>query len=174
MFITTIDWIVILFYFAIIGGIVWWAVKKKKKEDSAEEYFLAGRHLGWFIIGASIFASNIGSEHLVGLAGSGALGAAAKADVVMAIRASRMAAFMRAPSGCAGWRANRAARQRSRWRHHRASGLGHQNGRPGSPARRRIAAAPACRHRSRPGPVPNDRNRPAPQASRCPVPPHRF
>ena len=58
-------------YFAIIAGISWWAVKKKN-EKSAEDYFLAGRHLGWFIIGASIFASNIGSEHLVGLAGSGA------------------------------------------------------------------------------------------------------
>jgi solute:Na+ symporter, SSS family len=70
--ITPLDWVIILFYFAIIAGISWWAVKKKKKEDSAEEYFLAGRNMGWFIIGASIFASNIGSEHLVGLAGSGA------------------------------------------------------------------------------------------------------
>jgi SSS family solute:Na+ symporter len=69
-FITGIDWIVVFLYFAIIAGISWWAMKKKK--DSAEDYFLAGRHLGWFIIGASIFASNIGSEHLVGLAGSGA------------------------------------------------------------------------------------------------------
>ena len=65
------DWAIILFYFAIIAGISWWAVKKKKK-DSADDYFLAGRHLGWFVVGASIFASNIGSEHLVGLAGSGA------------------------------------------------------------------------------------------------------
>ncbi len=70
-FLTGLDWAIIGFYFAVIAGISWWAVKKKKK-DSAEEYFLAGRHLGWFIIGASIFASNIGSEHLVGLAGSGA------------------------------------------------------------------------------------------------------
>jgi SSS family solute:Na+ symporter len=69
-FITGIDWIVVLIYFAIIAGVSWWAMKKKK--DSAENYFLAGRHLGWFIIGASIFASNIGSEHLVGLAGPGA------------------------------------------------------------------------------------------------------
>lgn len=66
-----LDWTIILGYFAIIGGISWWAVKKKKG-DTAEEYFLGGRHLGWFIIGASIFASNIGSEHLVCLAGSGA------------------------------------------------------------------------------------------------------
>ncbi|TMI86322.1 MAG: sodium/solute symporter [Bacteroidetes bacterium] len=68
---TTLDWIIILFYFGVIAGISWWAVKKKDK-TSADDYFLAGRHLGWFVVGASIFASNIGSEHLVGLAGSGA------------------------------------------------------------------------------------------------------
>jgi SSS family solute:Na+ symporter len=70
-YLTTLDWIIILFYFAVIAGISWWAVKKKDK-NSADDYFLAGRHLGWFVVGASIFASNIGSEHLVGLAGSGA------------------------------------------------------------------------------------------------------
>ena len=48
----------------------WWVVRKGK--DSAADYFLAGRNLGWWIIGASIFASNIGSEHVVGLAGAGA------------------------------------------------------------------------------------------------------
>ncbi len=68
--ITWIDWLVILFYFAIIAGISVWSMKKGQK--NAEDYFLGGRHLGWFVIGASIFASNIGSEHLVGLAGSGA------------------------------------------------------------------------------------------------------
>ena len=35
--------------------------------EDAEDYFLAGRNVGWFVIGASLFASNIGSEHLVGL-----------------------------------------------------------------------------------------------------------
>ncbi|MBO8131542.1 MAG: sodium/solute symporter [Candidatus Marinimicrobia bacterium] len=44
----------------------------KRQKKTADDYFLAGRHLGWFIIGASIFASNIGSEHIVGLAGTGA------------------------------------------------------------------------------------------------------
>ena len=43
-----------------------------RSKDTASDYFLADRHLGWFVVGASIFASNIGSEHLVGLAGSGA------------------------------------------------------------------------------------------------------
>ncbi len=66
----TLDWLVIGFYFLIIAGIAAWTMRKKK--DSAQEYFLAGKSLGWFVIGASIFASNIGSEHLVGLAGSGA------------------------------------------------------------------------------------------------------
>jgi SSS family solute:Na+ symporter len=65
-----VDWIVVLGYFMIVAAVSWSAMRKKK--DSAEDFFLAGRHLGWFIIGASIFASNIGSEHLVGLAGSGA------------------------------------------------------------------------------------------------------
>jgi len=70
-YLTGLDWAIIVFYFIVIAGISVWAVKKKEKSN-AEDYFLAGRHLGWFIIGASIFASNIGSEHLVGLAGSGA------------------------------------------------------------------------------------------------------
>src|SRR3954451_21776473 len=68
--ITSIDWMVIAIYFGILLGVAWWVVKKGK--DSAADYFLAGRNLGWWIIGASIFASNIGSEHIVGLAGAGA------------------------------------------------------------------------------------------------------
>ncbi|MGB4705157.1 MAG: sodium:solute symporter [Candidatus Saccharicenans sp.] len=67
----TLDWIVLAAYFLLILGIAWWTIKKQK-EKTTTQYFLAGRHLGWFIVGASIFASNIGSEHLVGLAGSGA------------------------------------------------------------------------------------------------------
>ncbi len=66
----TVDWLIILFYFGIIIGLAWWVLQKKQRDST--DYFLAGRHLGWFIVGASIFASNIGSEHLVGLAGSGA------------------------------------------------------------------------------------------------------
>ena len=66
----TLDWIVVGGYFALLFGLAWRAILQGK--DSAEDYFLAGRNLGWFVVGASIFASNIGSEHLVGLAGSGA------------------------------------------------------------------------------------------------------
>src|SRR5574341_431748 len=67
---TALDWLFIAAYFAILLGIAWWVILKGK--DTAADYFLAGRNLGWFVVGASIFASNIGSEHLVGLAGSGA------------------------------------------------------------------------------------------------------
>ena len=66
----TLDWIVIgVFSLALIGIIVW--VTKMKQDDSAD-YFLGGRDATWIAIGASIFASNIGSEHLIGLAGAGA------------------------------------------------------------------------------------------------------
>lgn len=65
-----LDWIVIALYFVILLGLAWWVILRTK--NTADDYFLAGRHLGWFVIGASIFACNIGSEHLVGLAGSGA------------------------------------------------------------------------------------------------------
>ena len=64
-----LDWGIIASYFALLLGITWWVVLRNK--DTSADYFLAGHSLGWFIVGASIFASNIGSEHLVGLAGSG-------------------------------------------------------------------------------------------------------
>lgn len=64
------DWWVLAVYFAILIGVAVWVILKKNK--NTEDYFLAGRNVGWFVIGASIFASNIGSEHVVGLAGTGA------------------------------------------------------------------------------------------------------
>ena len=67
---TTLDWIIIIGYFGVLAGVTAWVVRTNK--DTKDDYFLAGRNLGWLIVGASIFASNIGSEHLVGLAGSGA------------------------------------------------------------------------------------------------------
>ena len=68
----SLDWLVIGLYFLLIAGIVVWVITRKQK--TTEDYFLAGRNLGWFVVGASIFASNIGSEHVVGLAGAGAGG----------------------------------------------------------------------------------------------------
>ncbi|MEO8466436.1 MAG: sodium:solute symporter [Gammaproteobacteria bacterium] len=66
----TLDWVVVALYFLVIAGIAGWVAMQKEK--STADYFLASREAGWFLIGASIFASNIGAEHLVGLAGSGA------------------------------------------------------------------------------------------------------
>src|SRR5260370_19701225 len=68
--ITGLDWGAIAFYFSILLCVAWWVVKRGK--DSAADYFLAGRNLSWWIIGASIFASTIGSAHVVGPAGAGA------------------------------------------------------------------------------------------------------
>ena len=68
--ITGIDWLVIALYFGLLMGVAWYVVRKNK--DNTTDYFLAGRNLGWWVIGSSIFASNIGSEHVVGLAGAGA------------------------------------------------------------------------------------------------------
>ncbi len=65
-----LDITVIGAYFVILLGISWWSAMRKK--DESADYFLAGRDIGWLAVGASLFASNIGSEHLVGLAGTGA------------------------------------------------------------------------------------------------------
>ncbi len=67
---STLDWIVLGLFALGLVGIVLWVLKKEDKNTA--DYFLAGRDATWIAIGASIFASNIGSEHLVGLAGSGA------------------------------------------------------------------------------------------------------
>lgn len=65
----SLDWIVLGVYFLALIGVAVWVVLQKN--NTTEDYFLAGRNVGWFVIGASIFASNIGSEHVVGLAGTG-------------------------------------------------------------------------------------------------------
>jgi len=65
-----LDWIVLGLFGLALVGVIFWTLRKKDKDTS--DYFLAGRDATWLAIGASIFASNIGSEHLVGLAGAGA------------------------------------------------------------------------------------------------------
>ena len=65
-----LDWLFIVLYLAVIAGVAVWSIKKSK--ESPSDYFLANRNLGWFVIGASILASNVGSEHIVGLAGTAA------------------------------------------------------------------------------------------------------
>ena len=65
-----LDWIVIGVFCCALVGIVLWVVSQKN--DNSADYFLGGKDATWIAIGASIFASNIGSEHLIGLAGAGA------------------------------------------------------------------------------------------------------
>ncbi len=66
---STFDWIVIAAYFGVLLALV---LSVTRRQQTSTDYFLAGRNVGFFAIGASIFASNIGSEHIVGLAGQGA------------------------------------------------------------------------------------------------------
>jgi SSS family solute:Na+ symporter len=65
----TVDLVIIAVYFVIIFAI---GLYFARKERTSTEYFLAGRNVGWFAIGASLFVSNISTEHFIGLAGSGA------------------------------------------------------------------------------------------------------
>src|SRR2546428_13808546 len=65
-----VDILVIAAYFLILSAIAYWAARREKNVSA--DFFLASRDVGWLAVGASLFASNIGSEHLVGLAGTGA------------------------------------------------------------------------------------------------------
>ena len=69
---TTIDWWVVALYFALTFVVAIVVTRRARTRETSGGYFLAGRNAGWFIVGASLFASNIGAEHLVGLAGTGA------------------------------------------------------------------------------------------------------
>lgn len=83
-------WVILAYFiliFAIVGVLIY-SARKRDKSEGTSAYFLGGRNAGWFIIGASLFASNIGSEHLVGLAGAGASGQFAAAQIEI------LAAFM--------------------------------------------------------------------------------
>ena len=69
------DFLIIGLYFAVILWIARWAsIKKTDAEFSSIDYFLAGKNQGWLVIGASLFASNIGSEIILGVSGAGARG----------------------------------------------------------------------------------------------------
>src|SRR5947209_2254406 len=65
----TVDVVIIAVYFLVVFAIGFYF---SRKERTSEDYFLASRNVGWFAIGASLFVSNISTEHFIGLAGSGA------------------------------------------------------------------------------------------------------
>jgi SSS family solute:Na+ symporter len=75
-----VDSLVIAAYFVLVFGVAIWATMRQRRRGTTQDYFLASRDAGWFLVGGSLFASNIGSEHLVGLAGTGAASGVAVAQ----------------------------------------------------------------------------------------------
>lgn len=71
MILSPFDWSIICTYFAVVFTVGFYF---SRNDRTSGQYFLAGRNVGWFAVGASIFATNIGAEHFIGLAGSGAAG----------------------------------------------------------------------------------------------------
>lgn len=67
----TTDIVVLVFYFILVLAVGLWSMWKTKR-STVDGYFLAGKNMTWWPVGASLFASNVGSGHFIGLAGSGA------------------------------------------------------------------------------------------------------
>ncbi|XP_044514143.1 sodium/myo-inositol cotransporter 2 isoform X1 [Gracilinanus agilis] len=67
----TWDIVVLVLYFVFVLAVGLWSMWRTKR-DTVKGYFLAGGDMAWWPVGASLFASNIGSGHFIGLAGSGA------------------------------------------------------------------------------------------------------
>src|ERR1700744_2784763 len=68
----TLDYIVFLFYFLIVACYGFWIYNRKKAaQTSSKDYFLAEGSLTWWAIGASLIASNISAEQMIGMSGSG-------------------------------------------------------------------------------------------------------
>ncbi|XP_044186271.1 sodium/myo-inositol cotransporter 2 [Thunnus albacares] len=67
----TVDIVVLVIYFLVVLAVGFWSMWRTKR-STVDGYFLAGKSMTWWPVGASLFASNIGSGHFIGLAGSGA------------------------------------------------------------------------------------------------------
>uniref|UniRef100_A0A3Q2FEM6 Sodium/myo-inositol cotransporter 2 n=1 Tax=Cyprinodon variegatus TaxID=28743 RepID=A0A3Q2FEM6_CYPVA len=67
----TVDIVVLVVYFLLVLAVGFWSMWRTKR-STVDGYFLAGKSMTWWPVGASLFASNIGSGHFIGLAGSGA------------------------------------------------------------------------------------------------------
>ncbi|XP_016431243.1 sodium/myo-inositol cotransporter 2 [Sinocyclocheilus rhinocerous] len=67
----TTDIVVLVIYFLLVLAVGLWSMWKTKR-STVDGYFLAGKNMTWWPVGASLFASNVGSGHFIGLAGSGA------------------------------------------------------------------------------------------------------
>ena len=68
-----LNWLDIIIFLVFVCFVVGTSLyKSRKKKETSEDYFLAGRNLGWYLIGFSLIASNISTEQFVGMAGQGA------------------------------------------------------------------------------------------------------
>ena len=77
----TLDIIIFAAYLLVIVGLgIWISHRKKNKDKTAEDYFLAGKSLPWWTIGASLIAANISAEQFIGMSGSGFAGGFAVAS----------------------------------------------------------------------------------------------
>jgi solute:Na+ symporter, SSS family len=70
-FLDGFNWIDLVCFFGFTLFIIFYSLWEGRKEESSEDYFLAGRGLNWWLIGFSLIASNISTEHFVGMAGRG-------------------------------------------------------------------------------------------------------
>src|ERR1700680_4630375 len=69
---STRDYIVFLIYFVIVATYGFWVYRRKKNADAtSKDYFLAAGSLTWWAIGASLIASNISAEQMIGMSGNG-------------------------------------------------------------------------------------------------------
>ena len=72
MKLSTIDFSIVATYTLILIGIAWWVSREKADhQKDTKDYFLAGKALPWWAIGASLIASNISAEQIIGMSGSG-------------------------------------------------------------------------------------------------------
>src|SRR3954462_14281288 len=69
---STRDYLVFLVYFIVVASYGYWIYRRKKKAQSdSKDFFLAEGSLTWWAIGASLIASNISAEQMIGMSGSG-------------------------------------------------------------------------------------------------------
>ena len=66
-----LDFVIVAVYAVLIIGLGFFFSRSKGKEKSTEDYFLAGKSLPWWAIGASLIAANISAEQYIGMSGSG-------------------------------------------------------------------------------------------------------
>ena len=69
---STVDFVVLAVYAVAVFGLAQWvSMRRDNAQTTSSDYFLAGRSLPWWAIGASLIAANISAEQIIGMSGSG-------------------------------------------------------------------------------------------------------